>query len=90
MDWNSIVEARIREARERGEFEGLTGAGKPIPDLDQPHDEFWWLKKWMRREGLRPQQELREVLAERREGRVAAEVRHVYESRDGKTDAPRR
>lgn len=46
------VERLIREARERGEFDNLPGEGGPIADLDQPHDEFWWLRKWIERENL--------------------------------------
>jgi hypothetical protein len=37
---------------ERGEFDNLPGAGKPIPDLDKPHDELWWVKQKLRREHL--------------------------------------
>jgi DnaJ family protein C protein 28 len=33
-DWESAVEKQIREAMERGEFENLPGAGKPL-DLDE-------------------------------------------------------
>ena len=40
-DFESLVEQRIREAQERGEFDDLPGAGKPIPDIDAPHDELW-------------------------------------------------
>ena len=46
------VERQIREATERGEFDNLPGAGKPIADLDQPHDELWWVKQKLRREHL--------------------------------------
>jgi hypothetical protein len=46
------VERQIREATERGEFDNLPGAGKPIADLDKPHDELWWVKQKLRRENL--------------------------------------
>lgn len=46
------VERQIREAAERGEFDNLPGAGKPIPDLDRPRDDLWWIKQKMRREKL--------------------------------------
>ncbi|RFU86168.1 DUF1992 domain-containing protein [Streptomyces triticagri] len=45
------VERQIREAEERGDFAHLTGAGKPLPSLDQPYDELWWIKQKMAREG---------------------------------------
>lgn len=53
------VERMIEAARERGEFDGLPGLGKPIPDLDVPHDEMWWVRKWLEREELDPAAELR-------------------------------
>ena len=48
----SIVERRIREAAERGEFDDLPGAGRPLPDLDKPYDEMWWVKNLIEREQL--------------------------------------
>jgi hypothetical protein len=47
-----LVERRIQEAIARGEFDDLPGAGKPIPDLDEPVDELWWVRRWMKREGI--------------------------------------
>jgi hypothetical protein len=46
------VERQIREATERGEFDNLPGAGRPIADLDGPHDELWWVRRKLRRENL--------------------------------------
>ena len=52
VDWESWVETQIREAQERGEFKGLKGAGKPIPGIDDPPDELWWVKQYLKREQL--------------------------------------
>ena len=52
VDFETWVERRIREAAERGAFDNLPGAGKPIPDLDEPHDELWWVKRKLRRENF--------------------------------------
>ena len=52
VSFESWVDRQIREARERGEFDGLAGAGKPLPSLDGEPDELWWVKSMMRREGL--------------------------------------
>ena len=52
IGFQTWVERQIREAIERGEFDNLPGAGKPIPDLDKPHDELWWVKDKLRREHL--------------------------------------
>jgi len=57
--FGTLAENRIRKAMERGDFDGLPGLGKPIPDLDAPYDELWWIRKWIAREGLEPVQELR-------------------------------
>ncbi|MGH3432796.1 MAG: DnaJ family domain-containing protein, partial [Thermocrispum sp.] len=48
----SWVERRIREAQERGAFDDLPGAGKPLDFRDQPHDEDWWVKGLIEREQL--------------------------------------
>jgi hypothetical protein len=50
--WESWLDRQVREAQERGEFDNLPGAGKPIPDLDKPFDELWWVKDKLHREGL--------------------------------------
>ena len=52
IGFGTWVERQIREATERGEFDDLPGAGKPIADLDKPHDELWWVKQKLRREHL--------------------------------------
>jgi len=36
----------------RGEFDDLPGKGKPLPGLDRPHDEEWWVKEKLKREQL--------------------------------------
>jgi hypothetical protein len=52
VSFETWVERQIREATERGEFDNLPGAGKPIADLDKPHDELWWVRQKLRREHL--------------------------------------
>jgi DnaJ homologue, subfamily C, member 28, conserved domain len=52
LSWESWIDKQIREAEERGAFANLPGAGQPIPDLDRPFDELWWVKAKLRREGL--------------------------------------
>jgi hypothetical protein len=48
----SLVERQIREAIERGDFDGLPGSGRPIPDLDAGYDPAWWAKRWVLRNRL--------------------------------------
>ena len=62
----SWVEKQIREAQERGEFDNLPGAGRPLEGLDDP-DPDWWLKRMMEREGLDMADALPPVLLLRRE-----------------------
>jgi DnaJ-like protein len=50
--WESFAERQIREAQEAGEFDGLPGSGQPLPGLDEPYDEFWWIKRKLRHEEL--------------------------------------
>ena len=47
-----LADNRIQQAIEEGQFDELPGFGKPIPDIDEPYDPMWWVKKWMKREKL--------------------------------------
>jgi hypothetical protein len=71
LGWERWIDRQIREATERGEFEDLPGAGEPIPDLDKPRDEMWWVKGKLRSEGLTY---LPPSLALRKEAHVALEA----------------
>ena len=44
------VDLQVRQAMDRGDFDDLPGAGKPIADLGETHDPDWWLKKLVERE----------------------------------------
>jgi hypothetical protein len=50
--YESAVDRAIREAAERGAFDNLPGAGKPLPVLSEPDDEMWWVRRYVEREGL--------------------------------------
>ncbi|MCI0361070.1 MAG: DUF1992 domain-containing protein [Planctomycetaceae bacterium] len=52
LAWHLLAEGRIRAAQAAGEFDELPGLGQPIPGIDEPHDELWWVKQKMRREQL--------------------------------------
>ena len=45
------MERAIREAQERGEFDDLPGAGKPL-DLGDTDDPMWWVRRLAEREQL--------------------------------------
>ncbi|GLY46657.1 DUF1992 domain-containing protein [Lentzea sp. NBRC 102530] len=63
MDFESWIDRQIREAQERGEFDDLPSAGKPLPGAGGPLEEDWWIKKKVREEegasGLPPSLVLR-------------------------------
>ena len=46
------VDLQVKQAIERGEFDNLPGAGKPLGDLGSPYDRDWWLKKLIERENI--------------------------------------
>jgi len=50
--FENVIEEQIRAAQERGEFDNLPGAGKPLGDIDEPHDPMWWVKRKLRDEKL--------------------------------------
>ena len=49
--YESSIDRQLREAAERGEFDNLTGSGKPLPGHGREYDEDWWVKDWLEREG---------------------------------------
>jgi hypothetical protein len=52
LTWDQLAEERILEAQAEGQFDDLPGFGKPIPGIDDPHDELWWIKDKLKREQL--------------------------------------
>lgn len=50
--FESWVDRQIREAAERGAFQDLPGAGRPLPGKGQPYDEDWWIKAKLEREQI--------------------------------------
>ncbi|MBA2609614.1 MAG: DUF1992 domain-containing protein [Actinobacteria bacterium] len=52
VNFETWVDAQIREARERGEFDNLPGHGEPLPNLDIYADDLWWIKQLLKREEL--------------------------------------
>ena len=52
MPYESWVERQIREATERGEFDNLPGAGRPIPGLNGRDEPDWWVRGFLEREKI--------------------------------------
>jgi len=57
MSFGSWIDQQINEAAERGAFEDLPGAGKPLPRRDETDAGQAWLHDYLRREGV-PTEEL--------------------------------
>ena len=52
QSWESVVDREIRRAQERGDFDNLKGAGRPLPNIDRPYDASWWIRRKAREEQL--------------------------------------
>jgi len=50
--WETWIEAQIRVAMEKGAFDNLPGAGKPLRNLGQEYDPLWWVKQLAQREQI--------------------------------------
>jgi hypothetical protein len=86
MSWETWIDRQIREGMERGEFDGLPGHGKPLADVDRPHDELWWVRDKLRREGvsylpptLALRKDVEDALAAIDDATTQPEVRQIVE-----------
>ncbi len=50
-DQSRWVDLQVQQAIERGEFDDLPGAGKPL-ELPDKHDPDWWVKQLIEREQI--------------------------------------
>lgn len=73
VSFETWVDTQIARARERGDFEGLDGAGKPIPGLERDTTAYDWVVAKARREGIETAEMLPPGLALRRERDVLPE-----------------
>ncbi len=97
VSFESWVENQIRSAEERGAFEGLSAAGKPLTGLDKEQTSYEWALDWARRQDVDPRGMLPPGLALRREKedlpdrllRLSSEgaVRAVLEDFNARVDA---
>ncbi|MGI9007786.1 MAG: DUF1992 domain-containing protein [Streptosporangiaceae bacterium] len=51
MSFGSWIDEQIRQAEERGAFDDLPGAGKPLPQRNEDAAQAW-LREYLRREGI--------------------------------------
>ncbi len=82
-----FAERQIEEAIERGEFDDLEGAGKPIPDLDGDYDPLWWVRSFVQRS--RAQEAAWALRREIRRARVHGDVDRLRTLRDAVAEVNR-
>jgi Domain of unknown function (DUF1992) len=94
VSFETWADKQIREAEERGAFADLPGRGKPLPSLNAPYDELWWVKSKMQREGLSflppslvLRKEAEDALAAVAEARTEQQVRQILTAVNEKIEA---
>jgi hypothetical protein len=90
--YESWVDRQVREAIERGEYDNLPGAGKPLRGLTGRQDENWWIRQKLEKEDIRGAlptslslrrevEELPDTLAAERDERSVREIVQHLNSR---------
>jgi hypothetical protein len=83
MSFTSWIDKQIAEATERGAFDNLPGAGKPIPHHGDEDAAEAWLRGYVRREGLSAEELLPVPLRLRKAiDRLASEVAAMRSERE--------
>jgi hypothetical protein len=80
MSFTSWIDQQINEAAERGAFDNLPGAGKPLPSRGEADDGQAWLRDYLRREGVPADVLLPTPLKLRKEAARLAETVHAMPS----------
>jgi len=86
MSFRSWIDQQIEDAAERGLFDDLPGAGKPLPKRDEDAAQAW-LRDYLRREGLPAREVLPTPLKLRKEREVLAEMAPALASEQDVSDA---
>jgi DnaJ-like protein len=73
MSWTTWIDQQIDEAKERGAFDNLPGAGKPLPDRGDEDFGQSWLREWVQREGVTIDEMLPPPLKLRKKAALLAE-----------------
>jgi hypothetical protein len=67
ISFTSWIDRQINEAAQRGAFDDLPGAGKPLPKRTDVDDGQAWLRDYLRREGVSAEELLPTPLKLRKE-----------------------
>lgn len=83
ISFTSWIDQQISEAAERGAFDNLPGAGKPIPSTGALDDGQSWLRDYLRREGVSTDELLPTPLKLRKEvERLTATLQTLHSERE--------
>jgi hypothetical protein len=74
MSFTSWIDQQIETARERGAFDNLPGAGKPLPGRNEQDDGQAWIRDYARREGVSAEEMLPTPLRLRKQAARLAEA----------------
>lgn len=80
QSWRDFTEQKILAAQEDGAFQNLPGLGQPIPGIDEPLDENWWVRRKLQAENavlVPPLLEAQRDIARTRERALACTVETV-------------
>jgi DnaJ-like protein len=81
--FTSWIDQQIQEAQERGAFDGLPGAGKPLPRRSAADDGQVWLRDKLQREGVSTEELLPVPLKLRKQAeRLAQSVQELATEQD--------
>ena len=80
MSFPTWVEKQIQDAEERGAFDNLPLAGKPLPKSDDADEGQAWLRDYLRREGVSTEEMLPTPLRLRKEAERLAATVHLLAS----------
>jgi hypothetical protein len=74
MSFGTWIDHQISQAQERGAFDALAAAGRPLPDIDRDESSYDWALKWARRQNEDVVGMLPPALALRRERDLMPDV----------------
>jgi hypothetical protein len=87
ISFTSWIDRQVSEAAERGAFDDLPGAGKPLPKRADADDGQAWLRDYLRREGMSAEELLPTPLKLRKEVERLIETVHDLRSEQEVRDA---
>jgi Domain of unknown function (DUF1992) len=87
MSFRTWIDQQISDAAERGAFDNLPGAGKPLPKRREDDDGQQWVRDYLRREGVSTDVLLPTPLKLRKEAAILAEAVPMFRSEQDVRDA---